>query len=95
MSDSDETNEWVVKLHYSFQDEEFLYLVKHAPQSELRPKRTSRGHPALTTRAMPTHLAPSAGDAQRCRRMAQRPGCAALAPVTRRSVRCRGPMRSA
>ena len=27
MSDSDETNEWVVKLHYSFQDEEFLYLV--------------------------------------------------------------------
>ena len=30
MSDSDETNEWVVKLHYSFQDEEFLYLVMHA-----------------------------------------------------------------
>ena len=30
MSDSDETNEWVVKLHYSFQDEEFLYLVMNA-----------------------------------------------------------------
>jgi len=27
MSEADETNEWVVKLHYSFQDEEFLYLV--------------------------------------------------------------------
>lgn len=27
MSEADETNEWVVKLHYSFQDDEFLYLV--------------------------------------------------------------------
>merc|ERR1712196_112419 len=27
MSDADDNNEWVVKLHFSFQDEEFLYLV--------------------------------------------------------------------
>jgi len=27
MSEADDTNEWVVKLHYSFQDEEYLYLV--------------------------------------------------------------------
>jgi len=27
MSEADDTNEWVVKLHYSFQDDEYLYLV--------------------------------------------------------------------
>lgn len=27
MSEADDKNEWVVKLHYSFQDEEYLYLV--------------------------------------------------------------------
>jgi len=27
MSEAEDTNEWVVKLHYSFQDDEFLYLV--------------------------------------------------------------------
>lgn len=27
MSEVDDTNDWVVKLHYSFSDDDFLYLV--------------------------------------------------------------------
>ena len=36
MSEADDANEWVVKLHYSFQDDEYLYLVmEYVPGGDL------------------------------------------------------------
>merc|ERR1740133_785518 len=105
MSEADETNEWVVKLHYSFQDEEFLYLVmEYIPGGDMMSllmKRdvlteeetccsTSRATSSYPTLAWSSRSRRPSSSSTRPAAQARSSTPAATAPMAaRRSSRCR------